>query len=72
MTGSSINRLAESPDILDSPMNAPLDGVSVLVAGAGLAGLTAARDLVRVGANVTVVEARSRLGGRVTMSEDRS
>ncbi len=42
----------------------------MLVAGAGLAGLTAARDLVRVGADVTVVEARSRLGGRVWTIRD--
>src|SRR6478752_2682664 len=42
-----------------------LSGVSVLVAGAGLAGLTAAFDLVAMGATVTVVEARDRVGGRV-------
>ena len=42
-----------------------LSGVSVLVAGAGLAGLVAARDLVAMGAAVTVVEARDRIGGRV-------
>ncbi len=37
----------------------------VIVAGAGLAGLTAARYLERAGADVTVVEARDRVGGRV-------
>jgi monoamine oxidase len=37
----------------------------VLVLGAGLAGLAAARDLVAGGANVTVLEARDRIGGRV-------
>jgi len=41
-----------------------LAGVSVLVAGAGLAGLAAAHDLVGRGAMVTVVEARDRVGGR--------
>ena len=49
---------------------ASLRGMSVLVAGAGLAGLTAACELQRRGARVTVVEARDRLGGRVwTMRE---
>src|SRR5581483_6257642 len=42
-----------------------LGGVSVLVAGAGLAGLAAAHDLRALGATVTVVDARDRVGGRV-------
>ena len=42
-----------------------LAGTSVIVAGAGFAGLTAARDLESRGASVTVVEARNRVGGRV-------
>jgi monoamine oxidase len=45
-------------------------GVSVLVAGAGLAGLTAARDLLKKGANVTVIEARARAGGRVLTTRE--
>ncbi len=36
-----------------------------MVAGAGLAGLSAARELEKRGAAVTVVEARDRVGGRV-------
>lgn len=37
----------------------------VIVLGAGLAGLTAARELVQAGHEVIVVEARNRSGGRV-------
>src|SRR4051812_36173344 len=47
-----------------------LHGASVIVAGAGLAGLAAARDLVALGATVTVLEARSRVGGRVWTIRD--
>lgn len=36
----------------------------VVVVGAGVAGLTAARELTRNGVSVAVVEARSRIGGR--------
>src|SRR6185369_11250020 len=46
-------------------MPADLTGVSVLVAGGGLAGLCAARDLTAWGAKVTVIEARDHVGGRV-------
>jgi len=42
-----------------------LAGRSIIVAGAGLAGLSAARALESRGAAVTVVEARDRVGGRV-------
>ncbi|HET7696818.1 MAG TPA: NAD(P)/FAD-dependent oxidoreductase [Vicinamibacterales bacterium] len=42
-----------------------LAGKSVIVAGAGLAGLSAARALEARGAAVTVIEARDRVGGRV-------
>ena len=42
----------------------------MLVAGAGLAGLAAARDLAAMGARVTVVEARDRVGGRVLTARE--
>lgn len=47
-----------------------LNGRSVIVAGAGLAGLTAAVELQKGGAKVTVLEARDRIGGRVWTVRD--
>ena len=46
-------------------MSGTVRGRTVIVIGAGLAGLTAARELERDGARVTVLEARDRVGGRV-------
>ena len=40
----------------------------VLVIGSGLAGLAAARELMRVGHHVVVLEARDRIGGRIWTS----
>jgi monoamine oxidase len=42
-----------------------LKGQRVVVVGGGLAGLAAARDLIARGADVQLLEARERLGGRV-------
>jgi monoamine oxidase len=44
---------------------APLHPTHILVIGAGAAGLMAARELVRAGKRVTILEARDRCGGRV-------
>ncbi|HEV7753079.1 MAG TPA: FAD-dependent oxidoreductase [Baekduia sp.] len=43
--------------------------VDVVVVGGGLAGLTTARNLVRAGRSVVVLEARARVGGR-TLNHD--
>ena len=42
--------------------------LDAVVLGAGLAGLSAARDLRRAGADVLVLEARDRVGGRVAQT----
>ena len=49
---------------------APGSGRNVLVLGAGLAGLAAAYELKKAGYGVTVLEARSRPGGRVLTYRD--
>jgi monoamine oxidase len=43
---------------------------SVVIIGAGASGLTAAAELARAGVNVTIVEARDRIGGRMFTQKD--
>ena len=44
----------------------------IIVIGAGVAGLAAARDLVRAGETVRVIEARDRIGGRILTARSSS
>lgn len=48
-----------------------MDDLDTIVVGAGVAGLTAARLLAREGRRVVIVEARSRIGGRVHTERSR-
>ena len=47
----------------------PKGGISVVVVGAGIAGLSAARGLARYGFDVQVLEASQRVGGRLWTGE---
>ena len=51
-------------------LNQSLKGQKIIVAGGGLAGLVAARDLIDRGAQVHLLEARDRFGGRVWTVRD--
>jgi monoamine oxidase len=65
-TGTAL--LLGGPRVFAEP--AKPNGKSVIVVGAGFAGLAAAHELVAVGYEVTVIEARNRLGGRVVTFDD--
>jgi hypothetical protein len=53
-----------------APPSQPTMGASVIVVGAGFAGLAAAYELLHVGYDVTVLEAQRQIGGRVQSLRD--
>ena len=68
--GSALAGLAASGFAIESIPSAKVGPKKVLVLGAGLAGLAAAYELKKTGFDVTVLEARSRPGGRVLTYRD--
>lgn len=59
----------EQPQVQAPQVTPQAKSHDVLVIGGGMAGLAAARDLHDAGADVLLIEARNRLGGRVYSSE---
>jgi monoamine oxidase len=69
-TGAAAGALAAAPaQAAASKRRRPRKTADVIVVGAGLAGLTAARQVRAAGKSVLVMEAQGRVGGR-TLSED--
>jgi monoamine oxidase len=53
--------MSDSPNTTNG---APKESVDVVIIGAGLAGLTAARDILKAGLSCIILEARDRVGGK--------
>ncbi|MDR2024336.1 MAG: FAD-dependent oxidoreductase [Hungatella sp.] len=61
-----VNLLSPPPDITSYASPGELKGVRIGVIGGGLAGLSAAFELRKLGADITILEANdNRIGGRV-------
>ena len=57
--------LRSDSDANFQPKIAEADGRDIIVIGAGVAGLVAARSLINAGHRVKILEARDRIGGRI-------
>src|SRR6516162_5363569 len=59
--------LAPVPDSYAGPPSLPPEsgkGIKIVILGAGIAGLTAGYELRKAGFDITILEARDRVGGR--------
>jgi monoamine oxidase len=66
LTGRALAQQSRPSRTTTGPVEAGRgEGLKVIVVGAGMAGLTAASALAWEGAEVTVLEARDRIGGRI-------
>jgi monoamine oxidase len=63
-TADRTGAVRQVPHIFIATMT-PMGGYDILVLGAGIAGLAAARALAEAGQRVAVIEARERIGGRI-------
>lgn len=69
LSGAALNACGVQPAALPITPTAGAAQRRVLVVGAGIAGLAAAQRLLQAGAQVTVLEARDRIGGRIWTSQ---
>jgi monoamine oxidase len=69
---ATVPSAAPAQRALDGADCARTDGYDAIVVGAGLAGLTTAKELARLGRSVLVLEATDRIGGRGWVGEIRA
>ncbi|MDZ8029286.1 MAG: FAD-dependent oxidoreductase [Nostoc sp. DedQUE11] len=67
---SGLSEIEEQLPSVDNEERQRLKNIKVIVVGAGFAGLAAAYELATQGVQVTVLEARDRIGGRVYSKDD--